>query len=125
MVPAVLWVRELGSSVGLRAISGLVLRRRARFEPVAADRPAPITTTPLPCSGGPLRLSADVSGSGAIRVTLLDENNKALAVSEPLTGSATDAELKWPGGFSLAELAGNRIRLKFELRAAKLYSFIL
>ena len=34
-------------------------------------------------------------------------------------------ELKWPGGFSLAELAGNRIRLKFELRAAKLYSFLL
>ena len=84
-----------------------------------------ITTTPLPCFGGSLRLSADVSGSGTIRVALLDENNKALAVSEPLTGSATDAELKWRGGFSLAELAGNRIRLKFELRAAKLYSFIL
>ena len=97
----------------------------AGFEPVAADRPASITTTPLPCFGGSLRLSADVSGSGTIRVALLDENNKALAVSEPLTGSATDAELKWRGGFSLAELAGNRIRLKFELRAAKLYSFIL
>jgi hypothetical protein len=97
----------------------------AGFEPAAADRPASITTAPLPCSGDPLRLSADVSGNGTIRVALLDQDNKTLAISEPLTGSATDAELKWPGGFSLTELAKNRIRLKFELRSAKLYSFIL
>jgi len=37
--------------------------------------------------------------------------------------TSTDAEVRWPKGFSLAKLKGAAIRLRFELRDAKLYSF--
>ena len=36
---------------------------------------------------------------------------------------ATDAEVRWKQGFSLETLKGHEIRLRFELRDSKLYSF--
>lgn len=82
-----------------------------------------MTTTRVVCAKSTLQISADVSKSGAIKVTLLDKDNNQLAVGEPIEQTVTDAEVKWQRGFSLAKLKGNEIRLKFELRNAKLYSF--
>lgn len=95
----------------------------AGYEQIDGNKPASITTTPVVCAGDKLRLSADVSRSGSIKVTILDKDNKKLAVGEPMKQTVTDAQVKWPKGFSLEKLKGKRIKLKFELRDAKLYSF--
>jgi len=95
----------------------------AGYEPVEGEKPARITTTPVVCAGDALRLSADVSEKGSVKVTLLDEQEKELAEGEPITRTATDAEVRWKEGFSLEPLKGHEIRLRFELRDSKLYSF--
>ncbi len=95
----------------------------AGYEQIDGNKPASITTTPVLCPGDKLRLSADVSRSGSIEVTLLDQDNEELAVGEPIKQTVTDAEIKWPEGFSLEKLKGKEIRLKFELRESKIFSF--
>jgi hypothetical protein len=46
-----------------------------------------------------------------------------MAEGELITKTATDARIQWKDGFSLGKLKGNQIKLLFELRESKLYSF--
>jgi len=95
----------------------------AGYEPVASDKPARITTTPVACGGDGLRISADVAANGSVQVTVLDKQNKIMAASEPIAHTVTDAEVRWKAGFTLATLKGREIRLRLDLTNAKLYSF--
>ena len=95
----------------------------AGYEPVESSKPAVITTTAVVCTGGELRLSADVRESASIRVTVLDKQNKELAQGELTKRTGTDAAVRWNKSLSPEELKGKEIRLKFELRKARLYSF--
>jgi len=97
----------------------------AGYEQIAggSNKTATITTKPVVAGAGSLRLSADVVISGFVRVTILDEQNMALAESELIAQTVTDAEIRWKQGFSLETLRGNEIRLRFELRDSRLYSF--
>jgi len=95
----------------------------AGFEQIDGKKPATITTKPVVFAGDKLQLSADFSGSGSIKVTLLDKDSNKLAAGQPIKQTVTDAEVKWPRGFSLEKLRGKQIRLRFELGYAKLYSF--
>lgn len=95
----------------------------AGYEPIADNEPAWITTTAITCAGTILRLSADVSADGSIKATVLDGQKKKLAEGEPITGTVTDVEVQWKEGFSLEALEGHKIRLQFELKDSKLYSF--
>ncbi len=97
----------------------------AGYEQIAggSNKTATITTKPVVAVADSLRLSADVVISGFVKVTILDQQNKALAESERIAQSVTDAEVQWKEGFSLAILKGKEIRLRFELRDSKLYSF--
>ncbi len=95
----------------------------AGYEPTEGNKPARITTTAIVCTAGKLRLSADVSENGAVKVTILDKDNEALAESEPIVQTVTDAAVRWKEGFSLGTLMNNGIRLQFELENSKLYSF--
>jgi len=45
-----------------------------------------------------------------------------LAEGERIAKTVTDAEVQWKEGFSLEDFKSNEIRLRFELRDAKLYS---
>jgi hypothetical protein len=49
--------------------------------------------------------------------------DKTLAEGELITKTVTDARIQWQDGFSLGKLKGNQIKLGFELRKSKLYSF--
>jgi hypothetical protein len=91
--------------------------------PGGTDIMGEITTKPVVAVSSSLHLSADVVPSGYVKVTVLDEENKKLAESELITKTVTDAEVQWPEGFSFSSVKGNKIRLRFELRDAKLYSF--
>jgi len=82
-----------------------------------------VTTRPVLAVAGSLRISADVVMSGFVKVMLLDEKNRELAQSELISKSVTDAVLQWKDDFSFEKLKGKKIKLKFELRDSKLYSF--
>ncbi len=95
----------------------------AGYEPIDSENVARITTTPIVWTGGAIRISADVSKGGAVTVTVLDEQKRKLAEAEPITETVSDGSVRWKEGFSLETLKGNEIRLRFELRDSKLYSF--
>ncbi|MHC4631028.1 MAG: hypothetical protein ACYS9C_07125 [Planctomycetota bacterium] len=88
-----------------------------------SNKTATITTKPVLAVADSLCLSADVTMSGYVKVTLFDKENKELAESELIAKTVTDAEVQWPEGFSFRSLKGSEIRFRFELRDAKLYSF--
>jgi len=90
----------------------------AGYEQVAKDKPAVITTSPIPYSGQVIQLTADVARGGSINVRVVDRAGKELTASETITKTATDGRLE------MIEKPGEKhIRLKFELNKAKLYSF--
>ena len=82
-----------------------------------------MTTKPVSVVGNSLCISADVAPSGFVKVTLLDKNNKKLAQGKLITTTVSDAKTEWKDRFSLKKIKGKEIRLKFELRESKLYSF--
>ena len=94
----------------------------AGYEPTDRNRVATVTTRAFKCGGARLRLSAD-AGGGTVRTTLLDDAGRKLAEAAPVTGNVTDQPLTWANGFNLAEHVGRPVRLAFELKAAKVYSF--
>ena len=61
--------------------------------------------------------------SCTVQVTALDKDNNKLAEGELIAKTVTDAEVQWKSGFSLKEREGNEIKLNFELRNSKIYSF--
>ncbi len=94
----------------------------AGMEPEDASRAGTVTTQPLECMGSQLRVSADAA-EGELRVTVLDSEGRAIRRSEPLSADVTDGLVTWRGGGDLGPLKGQQIRLRFRLKAAKLYAF--
>ncbi len=88
-----------------------------------SNKTGSITTKPVSVVAGSLCISADVAPSGYVKVTALDEDNEKLAEGELITKTVTDARIRWKDGFSLRKLKGKKIKLGFELRESKLYSF--
>ena len=95
----------------------------AGYEPVAPGRRATVRTKPVTWRGG-LRLTSD-SAAGWVKVAVIDDQGKVLARSRPVEGSVTDGEVHFDGPNRLGDLAGRAVRLRFALRRAKLYSFVL
>jgi hypothetical protein len=104
------------------ALATLAPDRWAGYEQVDPARPATIKTIPVVCRGH-LRVSADVSPGGSVRVALLDNDHRQIAGGGAIDRTVTDAPVAWPEGFSHERHAGQEVRLKFELRGAKLYAF--
>jgi hypothetical protein len=97
----------------------------AGYEQIAggSNKTGSIRTKPVSVVADLLCISADVAPSGYVEVTALDEDNEKLAEGELITKTVTDARIQWKDGFSLEELKGKKIKLEFELRESKLYSF--
>jgi hypothetical protein len=68
--------------------------------------------------GGALKLTADVDKGGSIHVSLLNSKGEQIAASESITSSITDAYLKFD-----KEIKEEDIRIKIEIKQAKVYSF--
>ena len=87
-----------------------------------------VTTKPLPFSGSTLEVNVSTSAAGALRVAILDEDEReregyGLEDSDEFFGDAIDQVLSWKESSDLSSLAGRRVRLRFALRDADLYSF--
>ena len=97
----------------------------AGYEQISEDASAFVITRPVLATGGALCLSANVQEDGFVRTRLLDESGEELAESKPVRQTVTDARVEWrsKGGSRTAPTKGRTIRLEFELRNAKLYSF--
>jgi hypothetical protein len=103
---------------------GLAIMPRDRYVAREADiNPGRLVTKPLRLDGSRITINARVAG--ALRVRLLDESSQPLAGFEwqELTGDSTELAPGWSKPVSA--LAGNVVRLEFELRDALLFGFDL
>jgi hypothetical protein len=108
--------------------AGLATCRRDRF--VSLDARAPggeLVTKAFPIEGRELRLNADPA-RGEIRVQLDDADGRPLAGftaadAEPVRGDSVELGVSWKGQKDLSALKGRRVKLRVQLRNARLYSF--
>ena len=93
----------------------------AAYEPASPDAVGTLITRPLRGVGLPLQLSADAAG-GAIRIVVLDEQDRELAASRPMTTDVTDGLVEWDGDEAFEAPQERAFRLRLELRRARLYA---
>jgi predicted GH43/DUF377 family glycosyl hydrolase len=77
-----------------------------------------ILTRELDYKGGPLKLTADVEYGGSVKVSVLHGDGRQIATSQSITKTATDEILQLSH-----KIKEGKIRLKIELKQAKVYSF--
>ncbi|HUS71858.1 MAG TPA: hypothetical protein VMY06_02245, partial [Sedimentisphaerales bacterium] len=95
----------------------------AGYEQISRDSSAFVFTKQLLYTGRPLALSADIQEIGFVKTRLLDDSGVELAQAKPLRQTVTDTKVEWQKRFATNTLKGKTIRIEFELRNAKLYSF--
>jgi hypothetical protein len=106
-----------------------VLRRDGFASLNAGDKPGTVITRPLVFEGaGKLFVNADVKANGYLKISVLDENGTVLpalgdADCQPVSGDKTRSVISWQNQPSLAAVKGKYIRLAFQVKNAKLYSF--
>ena len=87
-----------------------------------------IITKPLKFKGHVLSLNFATSVVGEISVEIQNENGKrivgfGLKDCYPVFGDAIERTVIWKNGSDVSKLAGRKIRLRFVLNDADLYSF--
>lgn len=83
---------------------------------------------PLILNGKVLKANFSTSTKGYVKVVILDEKGKALpgyteADAIPAIGDKIDGTISWQSGKRLQELNGKKVRIKFIVKDADLYSF--
>lgn len=97
---------------------------------VSVNAPLPggeLLTKPVIFSGKKLEINYATSAAGQVRVELQDPDGKpfpgfALDDCEPIWGDHVSRLVKWKGGEEVSSLAGQPVRLRFELSDADLFS---
>ncbi|MDO8587008.1 MAG: hypothetical protein Q7T82_08200 [Armatimonadota bacterium] len=87
-----------------------------------------LVTAPFTFTGGSLRLNVNTSASGEGRVAILDETDKqipgfTIKDCDYVNGDYPAKQITWKGKSGVSSLAGKPVRLRFEMRGAKLYAF--
>lgn len=95
----------------------------AGFEPNSPDKTAIIVTKLIDVTEKHLHITAKVQEGGSILVLAADHDQNTLASSRPITESVTEGLVTWTNGWDLTAVKGKKIRLKFVLEKATLYSF--
>jgi hypothetical protein len=89
----------------------------------AGKKGGSLTTKPLVFGGKKLVLNHAVNSGGELKVQFLHpKTNKVLAESKAVTGDKISGPVSWKRGKSIAELAGQTVRIRFTLKDAHLYS---
>ena len=110
------------------ASTGIATLRRDGFASMdAGDAAATLTTRPVTFSGSRLFINADVpEGTLRAEIRALDGTPIApfdLDGSIPFTGDSTLDPMRWEGGDDLSGLAGQPVRIHFEVTSGSLYAF--
>lgn len=77
---------------------------------------------PIECTGTQLHLTTDAVG-GRVRVAILDADGYDMEKCEPIVTNCSDEIVRWKGKRDVSDFLGKYFRLRFEVNAAKLYSF--
>ena len=108
----------------------------------AGEQPGVIITRPFVFEGEKLTLNVD-AGKGSVKVAILDlpgqemtgynvgltsppkkdVRNYSIAHCDPITSDSVRHVVSWRGSPDVASLAGKVVRLRFEMKNAKLYAF--
>jgi hypothetical protein len=86
-----------------------------------------LVTRPVRFSGEHLHVNADLRG-GELRVEVLDRGGRALPAFSaqacvPVRGDNTRHAVRWTSGASLAAIAGEPVRFRFQVTRGRLYAF--
>jgi hypothetical protein len=106
--------------------TGLATLRRDGFASMHGT--GMLITRPLRFAGAHLFVNADLSGGGELRVSVEDENGRALPdLSQgdcvPARGNGTAMRIGWHRSGALAAAAGRPVRLRFQLTGGRLFAF--
>ena len=87
-----------------------------------------LITTPLEFNGKEIKINFSTSAAGSVRVEVQDEAGEpipgfALKDARELIGNDIDRTVQWGGESDVATLSGRKIRLRFVLSDAELYSY--
>ncbi|MBN1345112.1 MAG: hypothetical protein JXQ73_20625 [Phycisphaerae bacterium] len=103
------------------AVCLAVLRRDGFVSLDAGEQEGVVLTKAFPLTGSKVFVNADALG-GELRVEVLDEAGKPVAVSEALKEDLARAQVRWRQG-DVASAKGKLIALRFTLRNARFYSY--
>jgi hypothetical protein len=104
------------------------LRRDGFVSLSTGATPGFVDTRPLVLEGGHLFINASTTAAGRITAEITDASGRSVLSGwesencTVITGDSPRVELQWPGR-TLAELAGQLVRIRFKLEQADLYSF--
>ena len=121
-------IYESWTGMYAKASTGLATLRRDGFASMeAAQGEGSLVTRPVRFSGKHLFVNV-ACPQGALRVEVLDENEKviapfALGNCETIAVDSTLQAVRWRGGDDLSALAGRKVRFRFTLRNGGLFSF--
>lgn len=110
---------------------GLARLRRDGFVSLnAGDKPGQVTTRPLTAEGRSLFINADVRTGGWVKAAVLSARSEPVAGftlddSKPVTADTTRGRLAWQDADRLEFPKDDHVRLVFQMKNAKLYSFWL
>jgi len=108
---------------------GLAMLRRDGFVSLnAGPTPGTIVTRPLTFTGKKLFVNAEIAEGGYVKTELRSASGKALpactlATCRPVTGDVLQARVTWSGRADIEHPPATSLRLAFELKNARLYSF--
>jgi len=117
-----------GTGMYDKASTGVAFMRRDGFASMNAGEAAgSLTTRPITFRGKQMFVNADMA-KGQLRAEILDENGKPIAPftlenCEPVKSDGTILPVRWKGADDLSSVAGKPVRVRFEMRDGKLYSF--
>jgi len=101
-----------------------------RFVSLSAflSKPGEVVTPPIRFSGNRLQLNMNAGASGTVKVAIERADGTpipgyTLKDAKPRYGNDLHKEMKWQSGADLSALAGEPLRLRFQLQAARLYGF--
>lgn len=85
-------------------------------------------TPPIVFNGDTLQINIDASAWGQAKFEICDADGKPypgfdLDSCVPVTGNSVKTTVRWAGNLSLKDLQGKVVRLRVQMRGAKLYSF--
>lgn len=108
---------------------GIVRQRLDGFVSADADfRGGYLRTPPMVFRGNCLRLNIDTGSMGTAFVEIQDEHGNpvpgfSMADCEEIGGNFIDQRVYWKGNSDVSPMAGKSVRLRFNLKRAKLYAF--
>jgi hypothetical protein len=120
---------HLTGSGAFKGEIGLVVWKRDRFVSVDAGADeGRLVTKPILFGGGRLFVNADIGPGGLLNAELLDANGSVIPgfgadQCLPLQGDSLTHRIEWSGGKTVASLAGTAVKIRFNLKHARLYAY--